>query len=109
MPSLRIPKIYDKQIPAVIEKYLAGEEKTKLFIGSEGTLTVVHDGNGYPTLETRIYVNGILKKPIRCDVKATVYLRFYESIEIKVYSPIEQEAKNSSMYLTGMIRRCQSG
>jgi len=107
MPSLQIPKIYDKQIPSVVETYFAGEEKTKLFIGSEGTLTIVHDGNGDPTLETRIYVNGELKEPIRCDIKATVYLRFYESLEIKVYSAIEQEAKNSSMYLTGMIRRCQ--
>jgi len=109
MPSLGIPKMYEKQIPSVVEKYVAGEEKSKLYMGSEGALTIVHDGNGDPTLYTRIYINGVLREAIRCDTKATVHLRFYESLEVRVYSPIEQEAKNSSMYLTGVVRRCPLG
>jgi len=100
----RLPKIYDKQVASALETYSAGEEKAKVRIGSEGSLSLVHDGDGDPTLETRIYVDGELKESAKCDELAIFHLAFFRSLEVKGYSGTEQEGRNSSFYITGVVR-----
>jgi len=88
-----------------LEPYSAGEEKLKIAIGSRGIATIVHDGNGDPTLETRIYTDGVLKGRSSCNEKSIFHAKFNSKLEVKVYSEIDQEAKNSNVYIIVAYRR----
>jgi len=95
----------EKMVVSVTEVYLAKEEKTLIELNSSGLAIVVHDGDGNPTLETRVYVDGELKESCLCNKKAIFNIVFQKKIEVKVYSEIEQEAKRSSIYLSSTIIR----
>jgi len=108
MGDLILPPVLllEKEVASVTETYSAGEEKTKFSIGSRGYLTLVHDGNGDPTLTTRIYVGGVLKESCPCNVRAIFHITFEESLGVKVYSEVEQVAKSSSLSIHGVEVVC---
>jgi len=94
-----ITKFDERTIVGKVIFYKAGEEVTKLSIGSHGLFMVAHKGNGSPTLQTRVYCDGELTETMPCNKESFVFGMFRKNLEVKIYSKIAQEARNSDLYI----------
>jgi len=101
----RLIDLVEREEPSKLEPYSEGEEKVKVSVGSEGGASIVHAGDGDPTLETRIYVDGELRESCSCNEATLFHARFGSRLEVKVYSGVDQEARSSGVYVTCVSRR----
>jgi len=93
-------KIDSKQ-DAISETYTAGEEKTKITITGEGSVTMNHAGDGELDIKTRIYVDGTLEDTIDGNAAAVITVGFTTSLELRTYSAIAVTASCSSFHIVG--------
>jgi len=91
----------DEEVTAVSESYTAGEEKTKLTISGEGSVTVHHAGDGDADITTRVYVDGTLAESIAGNQPGFVTAGFTTSLEIRTYAAAAVTATNSSLHVVG--------
>jgi len=93
-------KIDSKQ-DAISETYTAGEEKTKITITGEGSVTMNHAGDGDLDIKTRIYVDGTLEDTIDGNAAAVITIGFTTSLELRTYSATAITASCSSFHIVG--------
>jgi len=93
-------KIDTKQ-DAVSETYTAGEEKVKITVSGEGSVTINHAGDGDLDIKTRIYVDGVMEDEIDGNAAAVVTVGFTSSLELRTYSATAITASCSSFHIVG--------
>jgi len=77
----------DEDWSAVSETYATGgEEKTKITISGEGSVTIHHAGDGDATVVTRIYVDGALAETIAGNEPGIITAGFTSSLEVKTFA-----------------------
>jgi len=91
----------DERVDGVSESYTAGEEKSKLLISAEGSVTISFEGDGDSTLEMRVYVDGTMEQSFLANQPAVVTAGFTTSLEIKSYAASAVTAKFSSFHASG--------
>jgi len=91
----------DEEVAAVSEAYTAGEEKTKLTISGEGSVTIHHAGDGDADIITRVYIDGTLAEEIAGNVPGIITAGFTTSLEIRTYSAVAVTASNSTVHIVG--------
>jgi len=91
----------DSRVDGVSESYTAGEEKSKLLISAEGSVTISLEGDGDADIDMRVYVDGTLEQSVAANQPAIVTAGFTSSLEIKSYAASAVTAKFSSFHASG--------
>jgi len=91
----------DEEVTAVSEAYTAGEEKVKLTISGEGSVTIHHAGDGDADITTRVYIDGALAESIGGNEPGMITAGFTTSLEIRAYAAAAVTASNSSLHVVG--------
>jgi len=91
----------DEEAASVSETYTAGEEKVKLTISGEGSVTIHHAGDGSADITTRVYVDGTLEESIAGNEPGIITVGFTTSLEIRTYAAAAVTASNSSLHIVG--------